>query len=315
MLWLRYILLKVVTFIIDYHIRELLMSFTFTGNTPNGVKAFRTLYRRLRRASGGRHALELKKMPLFLTEGDSWFSLPIHHNIVDFLELGFKHGVFLRLEESGDVLSSILGKKSKKKLLGYSGDFKFDAVLISGGGNDLVDELELVSDSGAENISVDETFNILNSQDFFERMRRHYQTFAEELHAVDGATRIFSHTYDYPRLIGVPMGLTLENIGLAGLIVKEIGSWIGPKIKKALPRPNDQLQFVTLLIDTFERDVLARVNAPNFHYVDLRGTLTLDSDWNDEMHPSEDAYRKLAEKYQQVILGVLGGRYRGLDVN
>lgn len=289
------------------------MSLTFTDGGRNGISEFRKVRRDLQRAGHGGHPrINLKQVPFFMTEGDSWFSLPVHYNIVDFLEQEYRDGIFLRFEKSGDILQNFLHPDNNGRLLGYIKQFRPDAVLLSGGGNDLVDELALISASGRQNISVDECIDLLNQNNFFERMRRLYQDFAETVGALDPAVKIIAHGYDYPVSLGKELGLTVENIGLAAVLVRSIGSWISPQIEQALPQIEDQKRFVRRLIDQFESDVLSQIHTDNFFYADLRGTLQGDQDWNDEMHPTEDGFRRLAERFRLKIDTVLTSPYRGL---
>jgi hypothetical protein len=77
--------------------------------------------------------------PVIITEGDSWLSFPIHANTIDFLDEWADRKIsLLRFESSGDEALRIIGGKQKAKLAKYLERYPVDALIFSGGGNDVV---------------------------------------------------------------------------------------------------------------------------------------------------------------------------------
>jgi hypothetical protein len=77
--------------------------------------------------------------PVVISEGDSWFSFPVHANIIDHLdELVGRRMSLLRLERSGDEMVAMTTDAKLSTLRGYLQRYKPHALLWSGGGNDIV---------------------------------------------------------------------------------------------------------------------------------------------------------------------------------
>jgi hypothetical protein len=66
------------------------------------------------------------------------------------------------------------------------------------------------------------------------------------------------------------------------------------------------------LLDRFNKSLQDFAAAhPHVHYIDLRGTLVggpdYRRDWINELHPTSGGFKKIAQKMQDAMLGVLGG--------
>jgi len=76
--------------------------------------------------------------PVVISEGDSWFSYP-HNSVVSCLDkMAGRKLSLLRLERNGDELTQTMGGKQKQKLARYLGRYPVQALLMSGGGNDIL---------------------------------------------------------------------------------------------------------------------------------------------------------------------------------
>jgi hypothetical protein len=80
-----------------------------------------------------------------LTEGDSWFAFPLpsRPNAIDrCINRAANKAAWLRLEGNGDEASEILSGKQLRRLrdLLANDTYRFDALLFSAGGNDIVGE-------------------------------------------------------------------------------------------------------------------------------------------------------------------------------
>src|SRR5688500_11685314 len=77
--------------------------------------------------------------PVVISEGDSWFSFPVHANLIDHLDdMVGRRMSLLRLERSGDELLSMTTDSKLATLRGYLQRYKPHALLFRGGGNDIV---------------------------------------------------------------------------------------------------------------------------------------------------------------------------------
>ncbi|MCB1041742.1 MAG: hypothetical protein KDC35_02320 [Acidobacteria bacterium] len=276
------------------------------------IGQFQKVYRQLKK----HHILDRTKV--VFCEGDSWFSTPLSMNILDWLVFELPGGdspykpvfggggLFLRKENSGDLAIDMFSKTKVKSLVRWYKAFEFDVVLLSGGGNDFVDEFLRRLFSGRHEMSVDDAFQHVIDSGRFEQVLKAYSHVLSEFARVRSKP-IIAHGYDYPRLLGKKANLTLENIGLIAIFKKEIGAWIQQHIQVVLPNKNDQLVFVKRLIDGFYDRVLAvlKQKHPNFSYVDFRRTLDKDEYWHDEMHPTSEGFQILAHKMNAHINQIL----------
>jgi hypothetical protein len=286
---------------------------------------FRALY------NGLKSQKRLDRVPIILCEGDSWFSNPLYMNMLDWIvspsphdnELGVpllgQGGLFFRAEHSGDQAipqtehpsRSMFTRDNVDDLVGWFGRFNFDAVLLSAGGNDFVDTWLKQAMAGKANLTPQQAFDVIVATGRFDDLRKAYGLFLDTFLAAKPNVPILAHTYDYPRRIGVDAKLGLGNLGAAALLKKSIGPWIGPAIEPVIPGGLPAWQaFVKLLIDGFVERVLQPLKATAayhgmFDYVDLRGQLTSDDQWNDEMHPNEAGFHVLATVFRARLIGKL----------
>ncbi len=280
---------------------------------------FRQLYRALKRKPAAFEAT-----PIVFCEGDSWFSTPLSMNVLDWLvwpapeteargvPLFGAGGLFFRAEESGDRAVNMFSARGIRDLADWYDGFEFDLVLLSAGGNDYVDGFLRDTFRGARRMSVAEAYQRVLATGRHAQVRDAYRALITRFKAIRPQTPILAHTYDYPRRMGQAAQFTLGNIGAAALLKKGTGPWIGNRIAHVLPDAADQRRFARLLIDGFVEQVLAPLrDAPDtgrvFDFVDLRGTLTRDNQWFDEMHPTGDGFALLAERFR-------AGMRRKLDI-
>ena len=84
--------------------------------------------------------------------------------------------------------------------------------------------------------------------------------------------------------------------------MESAGPWLRPALaKKGVADPALALGVIAQMMDLFN-DMLASLATqhPLFHYIDLRDDIQ-DSDWVNELHLSNDAYRRVAGKFDAVI--------------
>ena len=279
------------------------------------VGQFADTYRRIKRDKRFKD-----KTPIVFCEGDSWFSTPLSMNLLDWLvyappeleALGVPvlgaGGLFFRAEESGyhasanptNPKASMFVPKNIHKLSGWYEKYEFDIVLLSAGGNDFVADFLANTFKGMQPMSVSKAFREIEKSGKFKTVYEAYQAFVGPFLEIRPNVPILAHTYDYPRLLGKRADFTVANLGAAAIFIIGTGPWIGDRIAHVLPDPKDQREFAHMMIDGFTDNVLLPVQKKfkskgRFEVVDLRGILTKDTDWFDEMHPTGEGFRILAE--------------------
>ena len=97
-----------------------------------------------------------------------------------------------------------------------------------------------------------------------------------------------------------------------------VGPWIYPNMVTAgIDQPEKQKAIVDIMMDRFNDDLLdLQVEYPNdFVYIDLRDTLVPVDDWENEIHPTRDGFKKVANKFwseiQSRVLPLLALRAEG----
>ena len=252
----------------------------------------------------------------FLAEGDSWFSFGsfFGNSLLD--ELAFdKRTLITQTAMPGDTLSRMADwwrDPNFNNLLSGATAWKFDAVLLSGGGNDLINALcenqpgsgvlklftpalppATLADCIAEaNWTLFETYLRANFKEMSRRVKAS---------ALNSATPIFIHTYDFavPRDSGAGFGK---------------GPWLRPAFRAHnIP----ETRWVPLMEELFGRlqGILQNLGLANVHVVDTLGTLTRaqttdpgnTQHWLNEIHPNATGYAELAKVWKREIEPVLQG--------
>ena len=272
---------------------------------------FRALYRALKR---DRRAFE--STPVIFCEGDSWFSTPLAMNLLDWLvwptpedeargvPLFGAGGLFFRTEASGDLATDMFSPRGVRDLADWYDGFEFDLVLVSAGGNDFTDKFLQGLFRGARPMGVAAAFQRVIDSGRYQEVLAACRAFVERFRAIRPRTPILAHSYDYPLRLGRAAHLSLGNIGAAALLKQGVGPWIGNRIAHVLPGVAQQRRFARLMIDGYVERVLVplRDDASTgrvFDFVDLRGTLTRESQWFDEMHPTGAGFALLAERFRE----------------
>ena len=240
-----------------------------------------------------------------LAEGDSWFkyplgppSHPLRDGVIFHLEslLGYP---IVNMAEPGDEVRTMLGLKQREELISRLNDpnIHYDALLFSGGGNDLVgDQLciwlkdtppapppsQMLYDN-----AVNGALAVLDAE--FRELARIRDRYSPN-------TAIFVNCYDVPAVTG---------IGVCGY-----GPWLKPSLDYVygqmgvVPAPNDEYLVVKTVLKQFDA-MLRKIptsGVQNLVVVPTQGTLGPNkSDWQNEIHPSSKCFRKIAKKFQGAL--------------
>jgi hypothetical protein len=232
-----------------------------------------------------------------LIEGDSWFSYPINRNLMDHIEM-MRDFAILRLEQSGHEARQILKPSGRqfKNLGKYLKLYRFEALLFSGGGNDIVDEnLTPLLNKKVPGMTWRDCINEAALTARFDEIVAAYQRLIELRDRVRRNCVIVTHCYDYP----VPTGIKARiAFGLASR-----GPWIKPRlVEKGIDPIADGVPILRFFMDQFYDRLQALAAAPNsrFHVVDSRRTLIPSESlhWSDEMHPSGTGFELLSRRWR-----------------
>jgi len=237
--------------------------------------------------------------PAILAIGDSWFWYPKISNLLaevsaamkpDYSNIMALGHIGARLEEYvNGKYARAFARELRPGFLQY-----YSAVLISGGGNDAVDwELCLKDNCAAETTAVGCMDQRALSQRMIE-LGGWLLAMITEVHAAFEKANlrqpdIFVHCYDYAPPNGKGFEAPLFNIPLSG-----------PWLKPAMDRRRVPLDYplrkeiVRLLIDSLAK-AFADFDSPKdgVYVIQSQGTLDQDNDWDNELHPNGEGFRKL----------------------
>jgi len=257
-------------------------------------------FRHLKPVRGTRAFGEATPTLRILAEGDSWFDYPSPGgSIINHLDtLLKKKAAILNLAHAGDELQQMLSLAQRQEIelrlkQGHQRKIPFDALLFSGGGNDIVGDQFV---SWLRPFTPGATAPDLIDQPRFGAMLTiidgGYRDLVEIRDRLSPETKIFVHGYDYPQ----PTGKGI--------------CWLGPWLRPALDArgiTNTTLQFevVKEILVQF-RTMLQRIasaHSADFFYVETQGLLEPTKQWWDnEIHPSPKGFDKIAKAFREVLL-------------
>jgi lysophospholipase L1-like esterase len=245
-----------------------------------------------------------------LAEGDSWFTLGAvpSSNLLLNLQVT-KPTALVTIAQPGDTITRMGDPERmlqlRRLLASPQFAYKWDAILLSGGGNDLIDSapvllknIELETDDPADYVDAAALQQLIS----------HVQGAYADIVAVRDAESsqskgkpIYVHTYDYP---------TPRDAGARFLGAGVLGPWLYPAFLLADIPESMWLSVSDYLLDQLAEAILALdsqsgsrplpgvfvVNTLNTLNRARLGTTASDSDWANEIHPNTTGYKKLAEK-------------------
>jgi hypothetical protein len=253
-----------------------------------------------------------------LAEGDSWFSINAVPGTNLLKALTFEHPtIILNIAEPGDTIlrMSTLVKNPwmQKFIVERNFASQWDLLLLSGGGNDLIDSVGAIlkrpaavgSAAPEDYVDEGELGRLITSvQDGFRRLAA--------LRDAPGSTcagkPIVTHTYDFPTPRPSPGRF---------LYLNTLGPWLLPALEAKQAPEAVRMPVSELLLGRLSDGIQALAEGPdpieNFYVVDTRDALTpaaasatgQSGDWENEIHPSAEGYRKLAERISPVVRSLL----------
>lgn len=236
-----------------------------------------------------------------LLEGDSWFAYPmiVSTNIVNELkQLNGSAIVQLDASHSGDDARQMLCGEQFAYLFRVMAEEKlaFDCILFSGGGNDIVAQnLPVMLNAYQPGMTWEDCLNMPRFRRRLSELEAVYLDLADLRDDYQPAAWIFTHGYDY----AIPTG---EGFKVLGVTVA--GKWIKARMDSKNIPENFQRKILDHMLAEFD-NMLIRLEqtVPRCVHVRTQGTLK-DSDWDNELHPTPEGFRKITNKFQEALVGV-----------
>lgn len=235
--------------------------------------------------------------------GDSWYDYPLppltHSDVVAHLNAMPLSPNILSLAHHGEAAEDMLGvakyRRLKSVLLDPEHDQLFDAILFSGGGNDLAgDQFRLwLRDNAKVANNPDQGLNQEMVSAVIEIVVGAYRSLIELRDLTQAAygngrtIPIFAHSYDY----AIPTG-----VGVCGA-----GPWLLPGLQDRGWNEASGRVIVRHLLTGFAAalDKLEQ-STPNFVHVRTQGTLG-DDQWANELHPTPEGFAAISAKFVEAL--------------
>jgi lysophospholipase L1-like esterase len=274
------------------------------------------------------HDLDYDSYPVFpdlqiLSEGDSWFTISGFPAYNLLFELRFhRHTRIVNCGLPGDTIkrmAQICRNRDLREALSSSGH-RWDVILLSGGGNDLIDEAADVllrkdqrDDAAiagpADYCDPDKLRTLVDEvQEGFRRIAALRDAPASPSQGVP----ILTHTYDYATPRNAP----------ARFLIGQLGPWLHRALTASEVPGGHWVAVADHLMDKLAEGILALESGPDpipaFRVIDTRHTLKRavlghpgdSNDWQNEIHPNGRGYEKLAKRFERELEALLGSRWR-----
>lgn len=236
-----------------------------------------------------------------LVEGDSWFEYPTRQDLIEVLR-SRRNLDIERIAHHGDTVQQMLDPQQNVQLYRKLRVGFYDMMLFSGGGNDILqsDVLRRIIKPRQPGSTPADLVDRAELARKLDAIQARYQAFLRTLPSLsrNPCLKIIAHTYDFvwPR-----------NAPFQFLWIQS-GPWIEPvMIERGIRDPEEKHAIVQFMLREFKKvlqDVAARSEG-RLIVVDTQGTLSRNH-WADEIHPSSEGAKLLADKiYQQGIRQLL----------
>jgi hypothetical protein len=243
------------------------------------------------------------KQPLrILAEGDSWFDYPLPwpkgDGVVAQLQrlLGYPID---NMAHWGEQLRQMMALDQRREIVRRLQEgVRYDAMLFSGGGNDLAGDGQFVTwlkdhgpvpppDKMFDDDALDSEISLLEAQ---------YKELIKIRDQYSAGTIIFVNCYDFPKITG-------KGVCTLGPWLKPSLDYVYEQMGVAKPDPGQEFLVVKALLQKFSRmlGTLAGNSENRLIAVDTQGTLDPDADWQNEIHPSTAGFVKIAKKFQAAL--------------
>ncbi len=238
-------------------------------------------------------------------EGDSWFDYPVPlfgGGIIPRLET--RLGVpILNLAKAGDEVRYMLGVDERKKLTkqlkqGCPAGGPWDALLFSGGGNDIVDNpMALWVKEWNAAVPAVQHLNSARFNTALDLVKAGYEDLIALRNKHSPNTLLLFHGYDF----AIPDGRG----------VCFLGPWLKPTFDLMnFPPGAPRQEVVNEMLRRFATLLTGLHSEPNkIIFLNTQGTLVQQpSSWDNELHPSKAGFNKFADLFRDKLKQLFPGR-------
>jgi hypothetical protein len=227
-------------------------------------------------------------------EGDSWFKYPLGDAVISQLE-GLIGTPIANFAWPGAESRQLLGVHEREEIErrlrdGPEKGKKFDILLFSGGGDDIVgDPMVLFLNRYDPKHPQNPILNTDRFNKILDLVMDAYRDLVSLRNQHSSDTLIVGHVYDYAWATG---------IGACGY-----GPWLRPSLDYAqVPRGGAQHAVLIEMLQRFEARLTALAAAAGkFIVVPTHGTLTTEPEWANELHPKDPGFHKFALKFRDAL--------------
>ena len=234
------------------------------------------------------------RMLCVLAEGDSWFDYPVGRSVVAQLE-DIAGVPIANMAHHGDEVRQMLALAQRREITerlreAVRDGLPFDALLFSGGGNDIVgDELCIWLNDYTQGMRPDQAIDLPRFDAVLAIIEAGYRDLIGIRDRESPGTTVFLHGYDF----AVPTG---EGVCF-------VGPWLKPSLDFRGVPPVMQWDVVRAILERFERRLTALAGAmPDVVLVPTQGTLQpTDRWWANEIHPTDKGFEAIARKFHAAL--------------
>jgi hypothetical protein len=239
-----------------------------------------------------------------LAQGDSWFDYPLPILDPSDVMAHLKHipgraPLVLSLAHHGEAMEDMLGLAKLHELMSQLQDpasGPFDAILFSGGGNDLAgNQFRLWLQDAPANMNPAQGLNASRVGDILGIVQAGYEDLIQARDKLAPGVPIFAHSYDF----AIPDGRGVCNVG----------PWLKPGLDDrgwsarvpATAVVAELLKQFAQLLDKLEQ------GSGDFVHVRTQGTLA-SGQWANELHPTPDGFAAITAKFVDALQARFPGR-------
>lgn len=238
---------------------------------------------------------------ILLGDGDSWFDYPLPNPVhaTDVLEAlrttGTPAPLILKLAHYGDATTTLLGVTQRNRLIAQLQDpanGPVDAILFSGGGNDVVgDQFRFwLNDASAARSDPARGINVQRLGYIFGVVESAYLDLIRIRDEFAPHAPIFVHAYDF----ALPTGISACRLA---------GPWLRPSlVDRGWPDFAPGSLIVKTILVRFHA-MLQRLASDPVHdmvLVETQGTLA-PGDWANELHPTGAGFEKIGARFRSAL--------------
>lgn len=249
----------------------------------------------------------------FLAEGDSWFSMsgtPPYNLLFGLRFRDITQIVNCAIPGDTIVNMSKLAHNSHYREALTTRGFKWKAIFLSGGGNDLIDRAdEILIPKNRRDAAASAPADFCDQtelRELIDDVQRGFRRLASLRDSARSNSRkapIVTHTYDYATPRNAP----------ARFFFFSLGPWLYPALKSTQVPRGSWIPIADYLIDELAKGILTLQKGnnriKNFYVVNTRGATTRAAlgdtgsshDWQNEIHPNNKGYRKLARRVEKKL--------------